>query len=236
MSYTSTTLVINELGTNYDNADDLTTAHITAFIAKADSEINDAAYQFFNPFNAYDSLLTDTTDVYTTPGVIAECSKNLTVARSLGQLRAKKGNTSHSDTIEWYWGLGQETLAALRGGMFLAPSTWRSFSLTFGDSDPGFELDSNQSFVNPSALDSGDPVHILADTVQVASATGITNPAQLRLGPDYTVKWSKEWRNWVFTRKESNLVAASAVALTFKWDYRKDYADEPHGVTHIYAG
>ena len=55
MAYTSTTLVINELGTNYSNDDDLTTAHVQAFILQADGLIDSAGFKFFNKFNAYDS-------------------------------------------------------------------------------------------------------------------------------------------------------------------------------------
>ena len=229
MSYTSSSLVINELGTNYDNADDLTTAHITNFIEQADGIIDSRAYPHYNPFNAYDSLKTDSTDTYTVPGLIGQCSKNLAVAYGLQQLRAKRSNNSHSDTIEHYFALAEATLDALERGAFVKIETWRTFSLTFGDASPGFELDSNQSFINPTALDSGDPPHIFTDTVSVAAATGITNPTQLRYGKDYSVKWDKGWRQWVFERSESNLVSAATVTVTFKWDYRKDYADEPQG-------
>lgn len=236
MAYTSTTLVINELGTNYSNSDDLTTAHITDFIAKADALIDSAARQYYNKFNAYDSLLTDTTDTYEVPGIIGICSKDLAVAFSYRQLRAKRSNTAHSDVIDHYLEQGQLILDALSGGVFVAEEKWRAFSLTFGDNDPSFELSTDQSFVNPSALDSADPPHIFTDTVEVAAATGITNPGQLRLDSDYKVYWSRAWRNWVFERYESNLVSAGTVTVTFKWDYRKDYADEPHGVTHLNVG
>ena len=228
MAYTSPTLVTNEIGTNYDSTNDLTTAQVTAFVVQADSIIDAAAYEHYNPFNAHDSSATDGTDTYIVPGLIGQCSKNMAVAFGLRQLKAKKSNTTHSDTIDHFLDQAELTLAQLRAGEFVQVNTYRTQAISYVDGSEAFALGQYQSLVSPSSLlDSGDPQHILKDTFFVAACTNTTNPTQMRMGEDFGLWWDARWRNWIFEGRNSALQASGAtITVTFKWDYRKDYAQE----------
>ena len=190
MAYTSADLVKDVLGTIFLTAD-LPDADITAYIVQGDSIIDAASYEHYNAFNAFDSSKTDTTDTYVTPGLIGLAARNLAAAEGMRQLKAVKNNTAHADAIDRFEEAASTTLTLLEIGKFVQLNKWRSFSLTFGDSGNGWELSADQSFINPTALDSSDPPHILLDTLEVTTATGIDTPCPNRTVRRLrTAKWS----------------------------------------------
>ena len=229
MAYTSVTLVRNEIGSNPATAD-LADADITAQILKADNLIDSVAARFYNKFNLVGSSKTDGTDTYVVPGVIGSCSKDLSVAWSMSQVRAQTANSTQQNKIDFHLGQADVTLGLLRSGDFwLAAEKYRSESLTFGSGTDAWDLDSNEAVLaSTTPLDSGDPPHVLLDTLEVTTASSVTNPTNMRRGVEYNADWDAQRAKWIFERIASELIAAATITVTWQWDYRKDYADEPH--------
>src|SRR3990167_2275139 len=101
MAYTTSTLVIAEIGVEYDSTTDLTATNVTDFIAEADKIVNDAANERYVKFNAIGSSKTDGTDTYVTPGTVALASRHLSAALCLKKLRAVNANAPLSDRINF---------------------------------------------------------------------------------------------------------------------------------------
>jgi hypothetical protein len=233
MAYVASADVIAWIGAAYDSVSDLTAAHVADFITKADGRVNNAANEHFWPFNAVDSSATDGTDTYVTPADVEMASRHLAAYYALLQLKSKNATTQHDEMIGFHLDQGEFFLNQLRSGAALPANRYRDEGLTFGDGSQGWELSTSEAFLAAtSPLDSGDPPHILADTVAIsANSTRTAGPtaaelADMRLGTEYTVAFVDGYRRWVFRALDSRLYSDDVTSLkvSYQWDYRKDFA------------
>ena len=241
MAYTTTTLVTNEIGTDYDSTTDLTTAHVTAFLAQADGLIDGARYEHYNEFNA-------TAGTPATPALIAQCSKNIALAMCLRQLRARGSGSILDNRIDEAATLGELALDQLRAGEFVKTETQSTETLSFGDGSQSWELGTDEAFVaSTSPLDSGDPPHILKDTFALLSTSTVDGSAgftaaelaDMRIGREYRVTFRPEYRRWVFKALDSGRINSTNVTtfnVTYDWDYRKDFRNEAHRSGVVWVG
>ena len=229
MAYTTTTLVINWLGTSYDTGTDLTSANVTAFIDKADDIINASCQPRYYRFNAENGTKTDGTDTYITPGLVVQTSTHLAAGYALLQLRAKGLNTPLANSAEFHIDQANFYLGLLKNPSFkLDPETWRNYTLTWGTQAESWDLPNNEAFISPTALDSADPPNILEDSVRIGSGSTSTL-LNARLGREFDVRWDQGYQRYVFTANDGKLYETSIeTKITFEWDYRRDRGKESH--------
>lgn len=214
MAYCVAADVKDWIPATYDSTTRMPDADITTLITKADGYIDAAAAQAgYNRFNA-------TTATPATPEMVHLASRHLSTAFALEQINV---NDNFRERIERHKQQAEEYIALLTSEYGLKPETKTNETLTFGSaSREDWELDENQAFLAAtSPLDSGDVPNIAAQTVSVYSATGITNPSQLRNGIDFRVWYDQHWQKWVFERLTSDLQDAATVAVSYLWDYRR---------------
>lgn len=244
MAYCTNAHVIDMIGTNYDSSNDLTSAEIDVYITRADALIDAESQPNYYPFNATGSTKTDGTDTYTTPKLVQMCSIHLATSYSMMQLRAMVPNNTLAEAALFHMDQGTVLLNKLRDPAFkLSPHTWRNYTLTFGTSAVSWSLGSEEAFIEPTALDSGDPPNILEDTVRIGSTTSTTRTdvtaaqlQQARLGIEYTVRWDAKYQRYVFTANDPKLYSNTTLKVTFEWDYRRDRGREPHFSGVIFSG
>jgi hypothetical protein len=204
MAYTTSALVIKWLGSNYDSTNDLTGAEVTAFIVVADGIIDERVSPHYNLFNATDSSKSDGTDTYKTPNVVATASRHLAAAMCFDQLRALAANETLESRAEYH-------------------------------NNVGSQLVTDQAFLAAtSPLDSGDPPHIIKESVRISSASTVAagqtftaaEAANMRNGVDFEVDWAEKYGKWVFHSLNSNITDMTTVKVTWLWDYRRKFGDE----------
>lgn len=221
MAYTTYTDVKKFIPGNYDSVSKLPDAYITSnVIPSADDEINNVLGDVYGLFN-------DTTDSPATPPEIQQISNLIAAATCLQIIGVSDALEARRDQ---YRTEASERLAALLSrGAQMRPQYVTSETLTFGDGSPYFELPIYHAFIgaganNPRLASSGEAPNVSAQGVAVATATGVTNPGQLRNGVDFRVYWSNEWRQWVFEALSSDLQSAASsgtVTISYPWDYRR---------------
>lgn len=223
MAYCTNQLIKDVLGTFVDYTNDLTVAQIDVYIAKVDGRINDRLGGFFYPFNA-------TTDTPDTPDTIKEISRHWSIAESLRQLVAVN-NEAAFDLAAKHEALAMNMLdyVLTNRDTWMLPETKSGDALTFGTGAFAWSLLTSEAFLASSTpITSGDPPNILPSTVRISAGTGSGgfDPTQLRTGIDFYVTWRPEYRKWVFTAAESQLLTSSGLQVTYQWDYRRLIATE----------
>lgn len=230
MSYCAVNDVTDELGTAYDSTTDLTTAQVTEFIVQADGVIDHAASRHYWPFNAHDSA------TYQTPEHVKRASIDLAVAYSLQKLRATARATALTDRIDMYFEKAGGALEELASGTaWIEPESVATETLS-GFTVPtwGWELDETQAFVAAtSPLDSGDAPNIFPDSAAILSTSTpgadvtftAAQMANMRTGVEFAVHYSPGHRRWVFNAIHSELKDVTTLNITYRWDYRRQFAD-----------
>jgi len=245
MAYSTNTLVKAWLGTNYNSSTDLTDAQITAHITQADGELDALLSRKFYKFNATDSSKTDGTDTYQTPPILEEASKHLSLTKCLYQIRAKTGNPAYDAAIEFHTGEANSRVQFMLSDDFRTFTwTYRNETLTFGTNATSWDLDTYQARIGvPSSgiLDSGDPPHIIADSVVISSSSttdGTFTAAQaatMRNGWEFFVYWSPRHQDWIFQANTGDITDhITTLKVTYNWTYERDLAVDPpiSGILH----
>ena len=232
MAYTTNVLVLDVLGAFVDTTNDLTTAEIDAHIARVDGKINDRLGGLFFPFNATGS----TPD---TPDTIKEISRHWSIAESLRQL-VGTNNQGAMNLAEKHEGIALNLLDFILQDpdTWMKPETKSAEAVTFGAAPTySWQLAENEVFLaNTSPLDSGDPPNILADTVRIAAATGVTDPTLMRNDAsdgEFHVEFRRERRKWVLVAHDSTLYDATGVTVTYEWNYRRIIGSESIQSAHL---
>jgi hypothetical protein len=228
MAYTTTTLVIDWIGTKYDSTNDLTTAEVTAFIAVADGIIDSRLAKTYGPFNA-------TGSTPATPAIIGLISRHLTTSLCFSQVRPMAANEALESRIEYHANQGNGLLEMVATGeILIKPETQTDETLTFGTQAESWTLPTTQAFMaSTSPLDSGDPPHIIKSSVEISSNSTPVSPltaanaALLRNGEDFRVFWSEERNAWIFEALTGTVTDnITTLQVTYLWDYRKEKGDE----------
>jgi len=247
MAYSTAALVTAWLGTNYNSTTDLTTAQVTAHIVQADGELDALLSRKFYKFNATDSSLTDGTDTYTTPPILEEASKHLSVVKCMEQIGAKNANPVYAAKLDADNAAWRERIQFMLSPDFRSYTwTYRNETLTFGTNATSWDLDTYQARIGvPSGgiLDSGDPPHIIADSVQISSSSttdGTFTAAQaatMRNGYEFFVYWSPKHQDWIFQANTGDITDhITTLKVTYNWTYERDLAIDPPVSGILHAG
>lgn len=218
MAYCVYSDVTKLIPTAYDSTTRLPDAYITStIIPAADDEINNTLAEQYGQFN-------DTGDTPATPPLIAKISRYLSAAQCMDIIGTGEGLT---ERIDRYRREAAEALASLlTPGAQMDMQETTGETLTFGDASPAFEIGEDEALIgygasNPRKASVDIAPNIASQSVKVASATGVSNPGQLRNGVDFGVRFDREREAWIFTRYTSELKSAATITVDYQWDYRR---------------
>lgn len=225
MAYGTNQQILRVLGPFVDTTDDLTAAEVDAYQAVVDGWIRDKLGAVYSPFN-------QVTESPATPKGIQQISRHWSTAESLRQL-VGVNNVAAADLADRHQTIADTLLQGVMDSpeRALAPELKSGEALTFGDATPSWTLQSHESYIagtSPILANSGaHPPNVLKSTVRITAGTHATwstaDLLAMRMGREFTVFYSPEYRQWVFSASESGLHNGDTTGLqiTYEWDYRR---------------
>lgn len=222
-AYTTSAKVGQLIGTAYDDTNDVDAARITAIILEKSAVIDSALRDLCHPFNAV-------TSTPATPGIIEEAARFLSAAQALLEIGSRDDNQIR--VARTFEEMGKERVGdVISAGGHTRHEYNSNNVLTFGSPSDPWDLAENEAFLATDLLDSGDPPHIIADSLRVTN-TGYTD---LRFGSDFHLVPHKKYRRWVFQSQVSALHdgTVSSPAVAYRWNYWRDFGRET--VNEVYS-
>ena len=196
-------------------------------IARADEIIMAALRPYCYTFNAID------TATWPVPAVINLMSIHFAASMAFEQLGLIQDNMGLASPARYHVEQGNALLATVlsrRGETEL--ETTSAEALAFGsDSGISWEIGIDEAYLAlTSPLASGEPPHIIRETVRLAITSAGTSSYtaaqlnQMRFGVEYGVRWDIARRKWIFTAFNQELLKA-CVLVNYNWNYRRNSDD-----------
>ena len=220
MAYIDLDDVKRSLPTGFDNTTVLPDADITDLIGQADDKVDAQLAAYYFPFNAHGSA------THPTPDIVKQASRKIATGMALRQL----GNVYNTEDAERGQLLIEEGLAdalvLVSGDVQLKLNSTTGEALTWGTGSPSWGLQTDEAFLaSTSPLDSGDPPHILTDTVRIDGGSGVTGLTNMRNGTEFSVCWEIGYQRYVLKAHTSDLTGATSPTVAYEWDYRRMRGD-----------